>query len=390
MAIDPETFDAFREALAEFVRTRLIPREVELEGLEQPPQDLLDEVREMGLFGLTYPQAYGGLELSAAQEVEVGFELGRATPAVRNFISVHTGAAGQAIISAATAEQKALWLPKLASGEVIAAFALTEPDSGSDARSISTRAERAPGGWILNGRKRFISNALFAGLIIVMAKTSPDVGAKRGEISAFLVQPGVPGLSLGRPERKMGQHGAPICDVVFDDCFVPDDALLGGVPGQGFQAAQAGLDRGRLFIGACCVGLAYRALEGAADYALQRRQFGQPIARFQLIQALLADAMTEAYAAEGMVRNAARRADLGESFGAAASMCKLFATEMLGRVADRALQVHGGAGYIADYRIEQIYRDVRVLRIYEGSSQIQQLLVAKHVLGRRSESQRLG
>ncbi|XSC47480.1 acyl-CoA dehydrogenase family protein [Bradyrhizobium sp. RDT10] len=207
-------------------------------------------------------------------------------------------------------------------------------------------------------------------------------GAAR-EITGFLVEAGTPGMTVGRPEQKMGQHGAPICDVVFDDCFVSNDAILGGKPGTGFSAAMAGLDRGRLFIAALCVGLAYRIVEDAADYALQRNQFGQPIAKFQLIQALLADSLTETYGAEGMVRNAARKADLGETITCDASMCKLYATEMVGRVADRALQVHGGNGYMADYMIEQIYRDVRVLRIYEGSTQIQQLIIAKQLFDRR-------
>src|SRR6266540_1892230 len=254
--------------------------------------------------------------LNATQEVEVGFIIGRTTPAMRNFISIHNGAAGQAIVHGATQEQKSRYLPRLASGEIIGAFALTEPDTGSDARGITTRAVPVEGGWVINGRKRFISNATFAGLFTVMAKTP---GASR-EMTAFLVEAGTPGMTVGRPEHKMGQHGAPICDVVFDDCGVSNDAVLGGKTGGGFEAAMAGLDRGRLFIAACCVGLAYRVIEDAADYALQRVQFGQPIAKFQLIQALLADSLTEAYAAEGMVRNAARRADLGESISCDASM----------------------------------------------------------------------
>jgi acyl-CoA dehydrogenase len=377
-----EGFSILRETLTRFVRERLIPREKEVDGLDQPPADLLAEIRELGLFGVSYPEEYGGMGLNATQEVEVGFIIGRTTPAMRNFISIHNGAAGQAIIHGATQEQRSRYLPRLASGEIIGAFALTEPDTGSDARGITTRAVPVEGGWIINGRKRFISNATFAGLFTVMAKTP---GASR-EMTAFLVEAGTPGMTVGRPEHKMGQHGAPICDVVFDDCRVGNDAVLGGKTGGGLEAAMAGLDRGRLFIAACCVGLAYRVIEDAADYALQRVQFGHPIAQFQLIQALLADSLTEAYAAEGMVRNAARRADLGETISCDASMCKLFGTEMVGRVADRALQVHGGNGYIAEYMIEQIYRDVRVLRIYEGSSQIQQLIIAKQLLGRRQQS----
>jgi acyl-CoA dehydrogenase len=383
MAVDAESFELFRESLARFVCHRLIPREKEIDGLDQPPSDLIAEVREMGLFGLTYPEDYGGLGLAAHQEVEVGLVLGRTTPAMRNYISIHNGVAGQAIIRGATDEQKARYLPRLASGELIGAFALTEPDTGSDARGIRTRARQTKGGWLINGRKRFISNAPFAGLITVMARVD---GHEDGGFTAFLVEAGTQGMTVARPERKMGQHGAPICDVVFDDCFVADDALLGGVPGQGLVAAMAGLDRGRLFIAACCVGLAYRVIENATDYALQRVQFGRPIAKFQLIQALLADSLTEAFAAEGMVKNASRLAEMDRNITCEASMCKLFATEMVGRVADRALQVYGGNGYIADYMIEQIYRDVRVLRIYEGSSQIQQLIIAKQLLDRRKRS----
>jgi len=300
---------------------------------------------------------------------------------MRNFISIHNGVAGQCLSRAGTPAQKDRFMPRLASGEIIAAFALTEPDSGSDARSIKTRAERTGQGWVLNGQKRFISNASFAGLFTVFAQVRE--ASEKPSISGFLVEAGTKGMSFGSPERKMGQHGAPISDVIFEDCYVTDDALLGGKPGIGLDAAMKGLDRGRLFIAACCVGLAYRLIENATDYANGRVQFGVPIARHQLIQALLADSLTEAYAARGMVENAARKAGRGEPISCEASMCKLFATEMVGRVADRAVQVHGGNGYIADYMVEQLYRDVRVLRIYEGTNQIQQVIIAKSLVARR-------
>jgi acyl-CoA dehydrogenase len=381
MPIDADTFVLFRRTVERFVRERLIPREREIAQLEAPPQDLLDEVRNLGLFGLCYPESYGGLGLDPVQEVEIGFELGRASPAMRNFISIHNGVAGQCLSRAGTPAQKDRFMPRLASGEIIAAFALTEPDSGSDARSIKTRAERNGQGWVLNGQKRFISNASFAGLFTVFAQVRE--GSEKPSISGFLVEAGTKGMSFGSPERKMGQHGAPISDVIFEDCYVADDALLGGKPGIGLDAAMKGLDRGRLFIAACCVGLAYRLIENATDYANGRVQFGVPISRHQLIQALLADSLTEAYAARGMVENAARKAAQGEPISCEASMCKLFATEMVGRVADRAVQVHGGNGYIADYMVEQLYRDVRVLRIYEGTSQIQQVIIAKNLVARR-------
>jgi acyl-CoA dehydrogenase len=387
MTVDAETFSLLRDAVSRFVRDRLIPREREIAGLERPPENLLAEVRDLGLFGLTYPEEYGGLGVDAVQEVEIGFELGRASPAMRNFISIHNGVAGQCLLRAGTPEQKARFMPRLASGEIIAAFALTEPDVGSDAKSVKTHAGRKGTGWVLNGRKRFISNASFAGLFTVFARTPTEDG--KSAISAFLVEAGTKGMLIGRPEHKMGQHGAPISDVVFDDCYVENDALLGGKPGIGLAAAMKGLDRGRLFIAACCVGLAYRLIEDATDYANERVQFGVPIARHQLVQALLADSLTETFAARGMVEAAARKAVRGETISCEASMCKLFATEMVGRVADRAVQVHGGNGYIADYMVEQLYRDVRVLRIYEGTSQIQQVIIAKDLIARRLSRQQL-
>lgn len=388
MAVDHESFALFLESLRRFVDERVIPREKEIDGLDQPPADFLADIRDMGLLGLTYPEEYGGLALNAVQEVEVGLVLGRTTPAMRNFISIHNGVAGQCIVRGATDEQKRHYLPRLASGEIIGAFALTEPDVGSDARNIGTRATRDGNEWIINGTKRFISNAPFAGLITVLART--EAAGEKPAISGFLVDAGTPGMAIGKPEKKMGQHGAPICDVIFDECRVPHAKLLGEAPGSGFAAAMAGLDRGRLFIAACCVGLAYRVLELAVDYAIGRRQFGKPIAEHQLIQALLADSMTEAYAAEGMVRRAAAMADAGGKITMEASMCKYYATEMLGRVADRAVQVHGGNGYIEDYMVEQIYRDVRVLRIYEGTSQIQQLIIARNLIQQRTEGRTFG
>ena len=387
MAIDIETFSLLRDGVARFVRERLIPREREIAGLDRPPQELLDEVRELGLFGLTYPEEYGGLGLDALQEVQIGFELGRTSPAMRNFISIHNGVAGQCLRHAGTPEQKQRYMRRLASGEIIAAFALSEPDVGSDAKAVKTVAKRSGRGWTISGRKRFISNASFAGLFTVFARTTDETG--KSSLSAFLIEPGVKGLEIGKSERKMGQHGAPISDLMFEECYVEDDALLGGKPGVGLEAAMKGLDRGRLFIAACCVGLAYRLTEDAADYANERQQFGVPISRHQLVQALLADSLTETFAARGMVESAARKALEGERITCEASMCKLFATEMVGRVADRAVQVHGGNGYISDYMVEQLYRDVRVLRIYEGTSQIQQIIIAKDLTNRRIRGERL-
>ena len=387
MTVDAESFKELCRVLDRFVRERLVPREREIASLRETPPDLIEEMASLGLFALSFPQEFDGLGLDPVQEVEIGVILGRTTPAMRNLISIHNGAAGQALVQAGTPAQKEHWLPQMTSGKVIAAFALTEPDVGSDAKSIKSRAEKVDGGWRIDARKRFISNSTIAGLFTVVARTQAQ---GHDQISAFLVPADTPGLSLGKPEHKMGQHGAPIADLILEDCFVPDDALLGGREGLGLKAALGALDRGRLFIAACCAGLAYRIIEEAADYAQGREQFGKPISEHQLIQAMIADSQTEAFAAHSMVEKAARKALDGGQIGMEASMCKLHATEMLGRVADRGVQIHGGNGYISDYMIEQIYRDVRVLRIYEGTSQIQQLIIARNVLARRAAGETLG
>ncbi len=372
-----DDFAPVLESIDRFTRERLIPSEREVASGEEPPAALLQEMRELGLFGLTFPEEYGGLALNAEQYAEVGLVLGRVAPAIRNVLSIHNGIASLGIAVSGTNEQRTRYLPRLASGELIGAFALTEPDSGSDAASIKTIARRTARGWVLNGAKRFISNATIAGLFTVIART-PDDG---GGISAFLVEPGTRGLSIGKPEQKMGQQGAPIAELTFDQCEVPDEALLGEA-GAGFKIAMQSIDLGRLFIAACCVGLSYRLIEDATQYAMERKQFGKPIAQHQLVQAMLADSLTATYAAKTMVRSAARRLRDGNPIQVEASMCKMFATEMVCRVADRCVQIHGGNGYIRDYMVEQIYRDVRVLRIYEGTTQIQQLLIAKDLIRR--------
>lgn len=374
--VDKEDFAQILESIGRFTRERLIPAEREVAGSEEPPSYLLQEMRDLGLFGLNFPVEYGGLGLNAPQYIEVGLALGRVAPAIRNVISIHNGVASLGIVLAGTQAQKDRYLPRLAAGELIGAFALTEPDSGSDAASIKTNARLKNGRWVLDGTKRFISNATIAGLFTVIART-PD----QGGISAFLVEPSAKGFLIGKPERKMGQHGSPIAEIIFDQCEIGENALLGET-GAGFKIAMQSIDIGRLFIAACCVGLAYRLIEDATQYALTRVQFGKSIAQHQLIQALLADSLTEAYATKSMVRAAAQKLNDGVKIDAEASMCKMYATEMVCRVADRCVQVHGGNGYIQDYIVEQIYRDVRVLRIYEGTTQIQQLLIAKDMIKR--------
>jgi len=356
-----------------------VPAEERVAEEDRVPPEIVEEMRQLGLFGLSVPEEFGGLGLGMEEEVRVVFELGETSPAFRSVLGTNNGIGSQGIVLDGTAEQKAKYLPRIAAGEIIASFALTEPGAGSDAASLRTAARRDGNGWVLNGTKRFITNAPEAGLFTVMARTDPEKPGASG-VSAFLVEKGSPGLSLGKWDRKMGQKGAHTCDVIFEECRVPADALLGGIEGQGFKTAMKVLDRGRLHIAALCVGIAERLLRDSLRYASERVQFGKPIAEFQLVQAMLADSRTEAYAGRSMVLDAARRRDAGERISTEAACCKLFCSEMVGRVADRAVQIHGGAGYIADYGIERFYRDVRLFRLYEGTSQIQQLVIARNML----------
>jgi acyl-CoA dehydrogenase len=382
MIRDEHLLRSLIDIVARFVRETLVPLEDEVARTDSMPGKVVEAMREMGLFGMTIPEEYGGLGLTTEEEVLVVFELGRTSPAFRSVIGTNNGIGSMGIIFAGTPQQKEQYLPRLASGALISSFALTEPDAGSDAASLRTSARLEFGEWVLNGRKRFITNAPEAGLFTVLARTG-DEGVDG--ISAFLVEAGVSGLTYGKPDRKMGQHGAHTCDVILDNCRVEASAIL-GEPGNAFRTAMRTLDRGRLHISALCVGIAERLIVDAACYAKQRRQFGRAIAEFQLIQAMLADSRAEAYAARCMVIDAARRLDASERITAEAACCKLFCSEMVGRVADRAVQIHGGAGYMADCSVERFYRDVRLLRIYEGTSQIQQLVIARHLLAEEATS----
>jgi acyl-CoA dehydrogenase len=379
MIRDPETLAALLDGIRRFVRERLVPNEAVVAETDAIPAPIVAEMKALGLFGLAIPEEYGGLGLTMEEEVGVAFELGRTSPAFRSLFGTNNGIGSQGIILDGTAEQKARYLPRLASGELIASFALTEPGSGSDAASLTTSAVRAGDAYVLNGTKRYITNAPEAGIYTVMARTDPHDKSARG-ISALVVERGTPGLSLGRLDRKMGQRGAHTCDVIFDNCRVPAANLIGGREGVGFKTAMKVLDKGRLHIAAVCVASAERMLADALSYSLERRQFGAPIAEFQLIQAMLADSRAEIYAARSMVVDAARRRDDGQDVGTEAACAKLFASEMCGRVADRAVQIHGGAGYVSDYAIERFYRDVRLFRIFEGTSQILQLVIARNMI----------
>ncbi len=381
MPLDPETLEQLLATVRRFVRERLVPNEHRVADDDAIPDDIVAEMRALGLYGLTIPAEYGGLGLTMTEEVRVVFELGQTSPVFRSRFGTNIGIGSQGIVIDGTEEQKRTWLPRLAAGEITGSFALTEPDSGSDAASLRTSARRDGDHYVLDGTKRWITNAPEAGLFTVMARTDPEDKGAAG-ISAFLVEAGTPGLSLGRIDRKMGQRGGHTCDVIFENCRVPARQLIGGKEGQGFKTAMKVLDRGRLSIAAVCVGVAERLIRDSLAYAMDRRQFGRPIADFQLVQAMLADSQAEAYAARSMVLDAARRRDEGEAVTLEASCCKLYASEMVGRVADRAVQIHGGAGYIADYGVERFYRDVRLFRLYEGTSQIQQLIIARQMVER--------
>lgn len=379
MIRDQETLTLLLDTLSRFVRERLVPAENLVAETDEIPAELVAEMRELGLFGLCIPEQYGGLGLTMEEEVLAAFEIAKTSPCFRSLIGTNNGIGSQGLIVDGTEEQKNYYLPRLASGEFIASFALTEPGAGSDAASLRTTAVRDGDFYVINGTKRFITNAPEAGVYTVMARTNPDIKGAGG-ISAFIVEKGTPGLSLGKTDKKMGQKGAHTCDVIFDNCRVPAANVIGGKEGVGFKTAMKVLDKGRLHISAICVGAAERMLDDALRYAIEREQFGKPIAEFQLIQAMLADSKAEIYAARSMILDAARRRDNKEDISTEASCCKLFASEMCGRVADRAVQIHGGAGYVADYAIERFYRDVRLFRIYEGTTQIQQLVIARNMI----------
>ncbi len=381
MIRDPESFKLLIDTIDRFVRERLIPREQEVADTDAIPQDIVDEMRRLGLFGLTIPEQYGGLGLTMEEEVLAAIALTRASPAFRSIMGTNNGIGSLGLVFDGTQVQKKKYLPRLASGELIGSFALTEPGSGSDAGSLTTSAKREGDHYVINGAKRYITNAPQAGIFTVMARTDPRSKDAAG-VSAFIVERGTPGLSVGKPDRKMGQRGAHTADVIFENVRVPADNVIGGVEGMGFKTAMKVLDKARIHIAAVSVGAATRILDEALRYAVDRRQFGQSIGEFQLVQAMLADSQAELYAARSMTLDAARKRDDGEPVTMEAACCKLYASEMVGRVADRAVQIHGGAGYMQESAVERFYRDVRLFRLYEGTSQIQQLVIARNMLKR--------
>ena len=386
--MDPAVFAEVLSSTRQFIRERVVPREAEIDDRDEVPEDLQQAARQLGLYGYALPEEYGGLGLSMTEEVQLVFELGYTTPALRSLFGTNNGIAGHVLMVGGTPAQQAQWLPRIASGEVTTSFALTEPEAGSDPSTLITRADpvkgdgEGGGGWAISGTKRYITNAPAADLFMVFARTDQDQPGGRG-ISAFLVPRGTPGLTVGPKDRKMGQAGAWTADVYLDRVHVGADALVGGEGGlgRGFQIAMGCLAHGRVGISAMCVGMAGRLVDESVAWATQRRQSGRPIGSFQLVQGLIADSMTDYYAGRAMVLDAARRFETGEDTKVGPSCAKYFTSEMVCRVADRAVQVHGGAGYMRGVAVERFYRDARLIRIYEGTSQIQQVIIARALLG---------
>jgi acyl-CoA dehydrogenase len=380
LAMDSDTRDLLIGSVRRFVTERLRPLEAQVAADDAMPPDVIEEMKGLGLFGLSIPQAYGGLELSMEDECLVVIELGRTSPAFRSTFGTNVGIGSQGLVMFGTDQQKRKYLPGIASGAIITSFALTEPEAGSDSASVQTRAVREGDHYVVSGTKRFITNADKAHLFTVMVRTDA-AKAGAGGVSALLVERNLAGVSIGHPEKKMGQQGAQVCDVVLTEVRVPVANRL-GAEGEGFKVAMQVLDRGRLHLSALCVGVAERLIADSVAYASERKQFGQSLASFQLIQAMIADSKTESLAARALLMQTARQRDAGQNITMEAAATKYFASEMVGRVADRAVQIFGGAGYIADYGIERFYRDVRIFRIYEGTSQIQQLIISRETLKR--------
>lgn len=377
--LDPELFEEVLGAVRQFVRERVVPLEAQIDAEDEIPKGIVEAAKEMGLYGFTVPQEHGGLGVSVAQEVRLVAELGWTTPALRSLFGTNNGIAGQVLIKAGTPEQRATWLPRIASGEVVASFALTEESAGSDPSGMTTCAARTETGWRIDGAKRFITNAPVADLFMTFAKVATDEGDK---ISVFLVPSLTEGLSVGPRDVKMGQKGAWTAEVFYDGVEVPADALVGGEEGigRGYRTALASLSHGRVHIAALCVGMMERLLVEAGDYAAQRVQGGKPIGQHQLVQGLLADMQVDLAAGRALLREAAVAFDDGSDRTMLPATVKYFCSEAVGRCADRAVQVLGGSGYMRGVAVERMYRDARLFRIYEGTSQIQQVIIGRQLV----------
>lgn len=384
MIRDPDRLDALLADIRAFVRELWHPIEDRVDCEGAIPDAIVSELRRKGYFGWSIPEEYGGLGLSTEELVLTAMELSQASVALRARVGTNTGIGSEALVVGGTEEQKRRFLPRLASGEYTGALALTEPNAGSDASDVQTTARRDGDHYVLHGSKRFITNAPVADVFTVLARTEEGTRGGQG-LSAFIVERSARGVRTGNPYRKMGQAGSPVSDLYFEDCRVSAANLIGGREGMGFQTVMQVLNKQRLHLAALCTGPAIRMLDLALDHTQRRKQFGQPVGNFQLLQAMVADCQTEIYAARSMILEAARARDRGEDIALSASMCKYFASEMCGRVADRCVQMFGGSGYVADFSpIERYYRDVRLFRLYEGTSQIHQINIAKLVVRQRS------
>jgi acyl-CoA dehydrogenase len=385
MIRNPEQLDALLADVRAFVRDCWHPIENKIELLDEVPADIVKELQQRGFFGWSIPQAYGGLGLSTEELILAAFEISQASVALRARVGTNTGIGSEALVADGTEDQKQRWLPRMATGELTGCLALTEPDAGSEATNVQTTASLQGEHYILNGRKCYITNAPIADVFTVVARTEEGSKGSAG-LSAFIVERNTPGLRTGPAYKKMGQAGSPVSDVYFENCAIPTANLIGGKEGVGFKTIMKVLNKQRLHLSALCTGPAIRMLDLAIEHTQKRQQFGQPVGNFQLLQAMVADSQTEIYAAKSMILEAARARDRGEDVALTASMCKYFASEMCGRVADRCVQMFGGAGYIADFSpIERYFRDVRLFRLYEGTSQIHQMNIAKHVLRERGQ-----
>ncbi|MCB1427185.1 MAG: acyl-CoA dehydrogenase family protein [Zhengella sp.] len=383
MIRDQARLDALLADVHAWVRAVAHPAEEQVAETGEVPDGIVQDMAARGFFGWSIPEEYGGLGLTTEELVLAAMELSQCAVAFRARVGTNTGIGSEALVADGTPEQKQEFLPRLASGAVTGSFALTEPDAGSDATALTTSARRDGDDYILDGRKCYITNAPIAGLFTVMARTDPGSSGARG-VSAFIVERGSPGLTTSEPYRMMGQAGSPVGEVRFEGVRVPARNLIGGVEGQGFRTAMKVLNKQRIHLAALCTGPAIRMLDLAMDHAEQRHQSGQAIIDFQLVAALLADCRTEIEAARALILQTARARDEGTDIALEASICKYFASEACGRVADRCVQVFGGAGYVADHSpIERYYRDVRLFRLYEGTSQIHQLNIVRQMRKRR-------
>ncbi|GAA1695641.1 acyl-CoA dehydrogenase family protein [Fodinicola feengrottensis] len=374
--MDAASFQQVLSTVRELVRERVVPAEQEIEDTDRIPDDLRALAAQMGLFGFALPERYGGLGLTMAEDVRLGFELGYTTPAFRSMFGTNNSIAGQMIVKFGTEAQKQEFLPSLAAGETIASFALTEPEAGSDPAGLRTTAKRDGDTYVINGGKRFITNAPLADYFVVFARTDAEAQGGRG-ISALIVDAKSDGVTVGPKDHKMGQAGAWTSDVSFDDVRVDAARLIGAEPNRGYQAALSVLARGRLHIAAVCVGMAQRILDESVRHAAVTKQGGQAIGTYQLVQALLADSYTDVRAGRALVVEAADDYDSGADTSTGPAAAKLFCSEMVGRVADHGVQVHGGMGYMRGTAVERFYRDARLFRIYEGTSEIQRLVIGR-------------